>query len=52
MIILNISGTRAILTLFYVQQDTASEKLDMYISVDLPIFTQKYIKGYMGQRFP
>ena len=47
--ILCIYRDRAIFLLFYDNKDTESESREMEIDVAGPIFTQKNIKGSVGQ---
>ena len=47
-----IYGARASFILFCDHQDTESESQEIEIGVAGPIFTQKNIKGPMGQRYP
>ena len=48
----HIYGYIAISLLFYDNQDTEYESIEIEIGVDGPIFTQKKIKGSTGQRYP
>ena len=51
MTILHIFGARANFLLFFDNQDTESYR-QKRIGVDLPILTQKIIKGSFVQRYP
>ena len=48
VVIIHISGDRAIFIIFDNHQDTLSDRLEMENFVARQIFTQKIIKGYMG----
>ena len=50
--IMHISVARAICILFVDHQDTESESREIEIGVAGPIFTEKNIKGSMGQTYP
>ena len=51
VVILNISGARAIFLILFVHQDTKYYQQEMYISIDLPIYTHKNPKALWENNF-